>query len=418
MTRRKPFLTYLGLCAIPLLLLAGLNYWNGLRSVDSTTSAIVQNDLHAFNVAIDAELRERKSDFLRLSMMRDVQYIVSDKERIDVIPQGLFLTLKMLPPLKEFQTLTIFNRDRRAFVYRRGESEWTTVANSHVAEFTEPAPQVWETQGNVSLERIVGKTVEYSAPIHDEKGTNIIGGLIGVLDLDDMFARAAHGLESKSSQLMVMALDRSGKIVYHSNRSLKDLQINQAVPGFNTIANAMTNNDSGVREFKSPAGSYLAAYSPVPQLNVAVAVARDRAAALSSAHRWGIAGLVFALLAAAIGGVLGTFVGGWQVPDTRQTFALVTLAVLVTALAFGLWYFSVNRLGSDRAGVLIGLMPVSGLATSVLLGLQELTLVSVVGVTTVALGCAIALWRGTPNRVAADVSPSERPCELPAARAT
>ncbi|HEX7774223.1 MAG TPA: hypothetical protein VF435_17490, partial [Pyrinomonadaceae bacterium] len=64
MTRRKPFLTYLGLCAIPLLLLAGLNYWNGLRSVDSTTSAIVQNDLHAFNVAIDAELRERKSDFL------------------------------------------------------------------------------------------------------------------------------------------------------------------------------------------------------------------------------------------------------------------------------------------------------------------------------------------------------------------
>ncbi len=36
MTRRKPFLTYFGLCAIPLLLLAGLNYWNGLRSVDTT----------------------------------------------------------------------------------------------------------------------------------------------------------------------------------------------------------------------------------------------------------------------------------------------------------------------------------------------------------------------------------------------
>ena len=79
------------------------------------------------------------------------------------------------------------------------------------------------------------------------------------------------------------------------------------------------------------------------------------------------------------------------------------------------WQFFVLLMSN---GVLIGLMPVSGLATSVLLGLQELTLVSVVGVTTVALGCAIALWRGTPNRVAADVSPSERPCELPAARAT
>ena len=88
MTRRKPFLTYFGLCAIPLLLLAGLNYWNGLRSVDSFVATIVQNDLNAFNVAVDQELRERKSDFLRLSMMRDMQDVVSDKERVDVFAAG------------------------------------------------------------------------------------------------------------------------------------------------------------------------------------------------------------------------------------------------------------------------------------------------------------------------------------------
>src|ERR1044072_2948684 len=301
MTRRKPFLAYFGLCAIPLLLLAGLNYWNGLRSVDSTAGAIVQNDLNAFNVAVDAELRERKSDFLRLSMMREAQEIVSDKERRDVYPQGMFLWLKALPPMREFESLTIFNRDRRPFVSRRGEGEWTTHDDNHGKEVTEPDPRVWETQGNVTLERLhrTGKTNEYSAPIHDEKGTSIIGAVIGILSLDDMFASAARGLESKSNQLMVMAVDRSGKIVYHSNRSLKDLQVNQALPGFTTIANAMTTHDSGVREFKSPAGSYLAAYSPLPQLNVAVAVARDRAASLSSAHRWGIAGLVLALLFAA-----------------------------------------------------------------------------------------------------------------------
>jgi signal transduction histidine kinase len=305
MTRRKPFLTYSCICAIPLLLLAGLNYWNGLRSVDSTTGAIVQNDLNAFNVAVDAELRERKSDFLRLSMMRDMQDILSDKERIDVYPQGMFLTLKTLPLLKEFESVTAFNRDRRAFVFR-GDSEWTTLEKHHGAEVTEPDPNVWGLQGTVPLERAgsAGKTIEYSAPVHDEKGTNTIGALIGVLNLDNMFASAARGLESKSSHLMVMAVDRSGKIVYHSNRSLKDLQVNQAIPGFNTIANAMTNNDSGVREFKSLAGSYLAAYSPLPQLNVAVAVARDRSAALLSAHRWGIAGLVLALLAAVGAAVL------------------------------------------------------------------------------------------------------------------
>ena len=119
--------------------------------------------------------------------------------------------------------------------------------------------------------------------------------------------------------------------------------------------------------------------------------------AVGVVRRLGVLGVATwtCLLAAAIGGVAGTFVGGWRMPDARQTFALVTLALLVTALAFGLWYFAVNRLGSGRAGVLIGLMPVSGLATSVLLGVQDLTLVSVVGVTTVALGCGIALWRGT-----------------------
>jgi len=306
MTRRKPFLTYFGLCAIPLLLLAGLNYWNGLRTVDSITGTIVQNDLNAFNVAVDQQLRDRQNDFLRLSMMREVQSIVSDKERVDVYPQGMFLWLKTLPLLKEFESLTVFNRDRHPFIFRRGDSEWTTIENYHGAEFTQPDPQVWELQGNVSRERInsAAKTIEYSAPIHDEKGTATIGALIGVLNLDNMFASAARGLESKSSHLMVMAVDRSGKIVYHSNHSLKDLQVNQALPGFNPIANAMTNNDSGVREFKSPAGSYLAAYSPVPLLGVAVAVARDRTVALASAHRWGIVGLVFALLFAAIAAYL------------------------------------------------------------------------------------------------------------------
>ncbi|ANZ36342.1 hypothetical protein BBK82_09970 [Lentzea guizhouensis] len=112
------------------------------------------------------------------------------------------------------------------------------------------------------------------------------------------------------------------------------------------------------------------------------------------------------IIAAVIGSVLGTFVGGWQVPNTTQTLALVSLAVLVTALAFGLWYFSVNRLGSDRAGVLIGLMPVAGLAASVLLGVQDLTFVSVVGVVTVTLGCAIALYRGVGGKSRATEEPA------------
>ncbi|WNV82347.1 DMT family transporter [Umezawaea sp. Da 62-37] len=96
-------------------------------------------------------------------------------------------------------------------------------------------------------------------------------------------------------------------------------------------------------------------------------------------------------IAAVSGAVLGTFLGGWRMPDPRQGLALVALAIVVTALAFGLWYFAVGRLGADRAGVLIGLMPVSGLLVSVLLGAQEFSALDLVGATVVAAGCAVGL---------------------------
>ncbi|ONI86161.1 EamA family transporter [Saccharothrix sp. ALI-22-I] len=97
------------------------------------------------------------------------------------------------------------------------------------------------------------------------------------------------------------------------------------------------------------------------------------------------------LLAAVAGGALGTVFGGWQVPSVREGTAMVVLGVVLTTVAFGLWYFAVARLGADRAGVLIGLMPVAGLAASVALGAQELTAVAVLGAAAVALGCVIGL---------------------------
>src|ERR1044072_6059029 len=304
MTRRKPFLTYFILCAIPLLLLAGLNYWNGLRLVDSSVRTIVQTDLNAFNVAVDEELREGKSDFVKLEMMGDVEHLVGDRDPVvpTLMPQGLFWLLESLPDLsRQFRVLLLYDRDRRPMWIRKGDAEWTQFSRVQLANTPQPDPNVWQMQGNVTVEKPGREpsTFEYSAPVHDENGTNVIGALVGVLDLDTVFTSAARGLETKSGGLMVLAVDRSGKIVYHSDRSLKDLPVNQAIPGFSSIADAMKSNDSGVREFKSPSGSFLAAYAPVPQLNLAIAVARNRSAQLSSAHKWGIAGLVLALLFAA-----------------------------------------------------------------------------------------------------------------------
>ncbi|WP_216209505.1 DMT family transporter [Amycolatopsis aidingensis] len=110
---------------------------------------------------------------------------------------------------------------------------------------------------------------------------------------------------------------------------------------------------------------------------------------------------------AGVGGALvATITGGasaWRLPDARELAALLVLAVLVTAVAFGAWYFAVGALGADRAGVLIGVMPVSGLAVSLLLGAQTLDLADVLGTALVATAVTLGLRRR-------QVSGSRGPC--------
>lgn len=102
------------------------------------------------------------------------------------------------------------------------------------------------------------------------------------------------------------------------------------------------------------------------------------------------------LLAAVLGAAVGTIVDGssaWQLPSVRESLAMIALGILVTAVGFCCWYRAVSELGADRAGVLIGLMPVSGLAVSVGLDVQPLTMVSAAGVALVTAGCVVGLRR-------------------------
>jgi drug/metabolite transporter (DMT)-like permease len=98
------------------------------------------------------------------------------------------------------------------------------------------------------------------------------------------------------------------------------------------------------------------------------------------------------VFAAAGGAVLATLWGdGWPAPTASELTAIAVLGVLVTSVGFAFWYTGVSVLGADRAGVLIGLMPVAGLVTAVLLGRQSLTVVAAAGTLLVAAGCGLGL---------------------------
>jgi drug/metabolite transporter (DMT)-like permease len=115
----------------------------------------------------------------------------------------------------------------------------------------------------------------------------------------------------------------------------------------------------------------------------------------------------WACFLAAVGGAgVATIVdggGAWRLPSTTEATALMILGVLVSAVAFTGWYTCVARIGADRAGVLVGLMPVSGLVVSVLLHAQALTVTAVAGAAAVAAGCTLGLYR---RRVSARREPS------------
>ncbi|MBP2320845.1 drug/metabolite transporter (DMT)-like permease [Kibdelosporangium banguiense] len=116
----------------------------------------------------------------------------------------------------------------------------------------------------------------------------------------------------------------------------------------------------------------------------------------------------WACIGAAVGGALiTTGENAWSRPTWRELIALTVLGTLVTAVAFVLWYTGVSVLGADRAGVLIGLMPLSGLGVAVIVGAQALTITALGGAVVVAAGCVLGLsvrapsaTRPAPDRVA------------------
>jgi len=84
------------------------------------------------------------------------------------------------------------------------------------------------------------------------------------------------------------------------------------------------------------------------------------------------------------------------VPNATELGALAYLAVVVTAVAFLLWYAGLAVIGPARAGLFAGLLPVSALVVSVALGFEDLAATSALG--TLVVGCGLVLGLRAPTR--------------------
>ncbi|MFG1684937.1 DMT family transporter [Nonomuraea sp. NPDC049269] len=78
-------------------------------------------------------------------------------------------------------------------------------------------------------------------------------------------------------------------------------------------------------------------------------------------------------------------------PTSAQALGFVYLAVVVTVLAFFLWYTALPKLGPGHAGLFAGLIPVGAITTGLVLGIATPTVFDLLGASLVIAGILVGL---------------------------
>ncbi|MEV0380735.1 DMT family transporter [Nonomuraea sp. NPDC050643] len=107
--------------------------------------------------------------------------------------------------------------------------------------------------------------------------------------------------------------------------------------------------------------------------------------------------------------VIGLAVEGramFRTPTVTEALGFAYLAIVVTVVAFFLWYNSLPKLGPGRAGLFAGLIPVAAIATGAILGVAMPTVYDLLGAGLVVAGILLGLT-AERSRAKAAVRPSE-----------
>jgi len=92
-----------------------------------------------------------------------------------------------------------------------------------------------------------------------------------------------------------------------------------------------------------------------------------------------------------VGGLVAGEAARARLPTTIELGALASMAVLTTVVAFVLWFVGLQRLGTERAGMIVGVMPIATLATAAIMAGDLPGAGPTLGVLTVAGGLALGL---------------------------
>ena len=348
--KRRGFLTYLLLCLVPLLVVAVLNYWNGLRAVDQTIGDTAQRDLNNLTADVDRRVQQQEAEIRRLASAQSVRDFLSigaaerQKSR-DQPPASLAADFaSALGRNGSLFRLALFDEYR--VLQLQAERPVQAADAGVVIRTRDFKPQIFppDLRQGQEFSQVANTSVwRYASPIYSQSGEAGSSVLVGELDLSEIFLDRVAGFASSSGntakQTLIVAWDKSERILHHTQRALDGQLLRNALPQL-----ADRSSDSGIRRLQvDNGGDYVVALAPLPRLNINVAVGRDRSTAVASAHRWGIAGLFVALVLA----LVMAFLVDWLV--RKRSSGIVRVNEALGAVARGQLDQRVDLRSSDDA---------------------------------------------------------------------
>lgn len=348
MMKRRGLLTYLLLCLVPLLVLAVLNYWNGLGLADQTIGDTAQRDLNSLTADVDRRVQQQETEIRRLASAKSVHDYLAVETTGPRDQPATSVGADFASALGRNGSLfrlALFDSDR---VLRLQAERPVEAADAGVVVRTKdfrPQPFPPDIQQSQQFSQAANTSVwRYACPIYGSNSQAPGAVLLGELDLSEIFvdrvAAFANPSGNTANETLVVAWDSSDRILHHTQRSFDGQLLRNALP---QVANDGS-RDSGIRRVQvSNGGDYMLALAPLPRLNIYVAVGRDRSTAIASAHRRGIAGLVVAFFLA----LIMAFVIDWLV--RQRSSGIVRVHDALNAVAKGQLDQRVELHSSDDA---------------------------------------------------------------------
>lgn len=320
-SRSRTFLTFALFCVLPLLLVSGISFYLHLKSSKSLLSEQLEDEVAHTTNDFDELLRHRQielNDIASSSAMRKyvkAQTAIGQNSNNDQLSDAQDSLSQFLRDRRFYIAIAVVSPEKHLiFVaeFPRPDAKDEIVFRSKDLSLDQihPDEAVWTTteQGTQCVlvtQPALGKILRCTTPILAwEEQPTTRGALVADLKIDVLISSVAprsgppffrkDGASSPAT--VVIALDNSGEVVYHTNAALKH-QSQSSMPYFHEVAAAMMAGQSGTKLYRSAEGDeWLAAHAPLYSARLSLAIARNYSLAAHYARRNGWLGIALALL--------------------------------------------------------------------------------------------------------------------------